>query len=114
MKLPNPPAPEKILARSIAKRKDGVEAFLKQDPPNQELAKSYADEVALLEEFLPSSSDAALGAEELAQLVERKVKELSAAGSSAMGSVMKALRAELTEAQVNGQTLAAAVKKALS
>jgi uncharacterized protein YqeY len=75
-----------LLAKLIKQRRESIEAFTKGGRP--ELAKQEADEIAIIQAFLPQQmSDA-----EAKAAVEAVVKELAASSVKDMGKVMATLK----------------------
>jgi uncharacterized protein YqeY len=106
---------EQVLATMIKQRRDSIEQFTKGNRP--ELAAKEADEIMVIEEFLPKALDEA----GLAALVAEAVAEVAAASGHAptpkeMGLVMKAVQAKLQAAGVRaeGRTVSELVKKQLA
>lgn len=98
-----------VLSKEAKKRRESIEAY--NAAGRADLAQIEADELAVLERYLP----AALGEDELRQLISAAVSEAEAAGLSgmkAMGAVMKTLNPQIA-GRADGAAVAAAVKQAL-
>jgi uncharacterized protein len=103
-----------VLTSMIKQRKDSIEEFTKGNRP--ELAAKEADEIKVIEEYMPKSA----GEDELRALVTATVAELRAGGTSLgpkdMGSVMKAAQAKIqaTGIRADGRVVSDLVKAALA
>ena len=106
---------EQVLASMIKQRRDSIEQFTKGNRP--ELAAKEADEILVIEEFLPKALDdaglAALVAEAVAEVAASAGKQPTA---KEMGVVMKAVQAKIqaTGARAEGRLVSELVKKALA
>jgi len=96
-----------IVDKLIKQRKDSIEAF--QKASRQDLADKEAEEMVVLQAYLP----ARLSADEVAAEVRTIVAELGAKGPGDMGKVMGAAKSRLAGKADMGQ-VSAAVKAALS
>jgi len=102
-----------VLTSMIKQRKDSIEQFTKGNRP--ELAAKEADEIKVIEEYMPKSA----GEDELRALVTATVAELRAGGATLgpkdMGSVMKAAQAKIqsTGLRADGRVVSELVKAAL-
>ena len=96
-----------IVRKQIKQRQDSIEQFEGAGRP--ELAENEKAEVAILEKYLP----AALGAEEVSQIVADAVAETGASSRSDMGKVMKIVQ-EKVAGRADGKTLSQEVMKHLS
>lgn len=95
-----------IVRKELKKRQDSIEQFTKGGRP--ELAAKEQAEAAILQEYLPQ----ALGAEELAALVQACIAEAGATSKAQMGAVMK-LAVAKAAGRADGKALSAAVSAAL-
>lgn len=95
-----------VIRKRIKQCQDAVEGFEKGGRAEQ-AAKEKA-EIALLETYLP----AALGADELAELVREAIAETGATGKAQMGAVMKAVMAKAS-GRADGKAVNAEVQKQL-
>lgn len=96
-----------IVRKQIKQRQDSIEQFEGAGRP--ELAENEKAEVAILEKYLP----AALGAEEVSQIVADAVAETGASSRADMGKVMKIVQ-EKVAGRADGKTLSQEVMKHLS
>ena len=76
-----------LLQKMVKQRRDSIAAF--EQAGRQELAQQEADEIAVIEEFLPKK----MGEAEAAAAIAAVIKEVGAAGQKDMGKVMAALKA---------------------
>jgi uncharacterized protein YqeY len=113
--LLTPAEEQAALATMIKQRRDSIELFTKGNRP--ELAAKEADEIVVIEEFLPKALDEA----GLTALVTEILAELAAAAGKTltpkeMGQGIKAVQARLQAAGVRaeGRLVSEAVKKALA
>jgi len=97
----------KVVQAAAKRGRESAEQYREGGRP--ELAEKEEAEILILEEFLP----AALGAEELAALVQETIAEISATSMADMGKLMKALQPKVA-GRADGRTLSVAVKEALS
>lgn len=103
-----------VLTSMIKQRKDSIEQFTKGNRP--ELAAREADEIKVIEEYMPKSA----GEDELRTLVTQTVAELRAGGATLgpkdMGTVMKAAQAKIqaTGLRADGRVVSELVKAALA
>ena len=97
-----------VIASLIKQRRDSIEQFEKGGRP--ELARKEADEIAVLERYLPPPIDAAV----LEATVDAAIQETGAATPKDMGKVMKAVTAKLAGAQVDGKGLSELVRRKLA
>jgi uncharacterized protein YqeY len=97
-----------VFTTMIKQRKDSIEQFEKGG--RQELAKREADEIAIIETYMPKS----LGEEEILATVRATVAEMGSPTMKDMGAVMKAAKAKFGDARVDGKILSDAVKKELA
>jgi len=96
-----------VVRRQIKQRQDSFEQFEKAG--RAELAAKEAQEISLLEVYLP----APLTEAELDALVQQAVATTGATGKADMGKVMKVLQ-ELTDGRADGRTLSQAIMRRLS
>ncbi len=96
-----------IIRKQIKQRLDSCEQFEKAGRP--ELAATEKTEIEILGRYLP----VALGAEELAAIIEQAVSDTGASGKADMGKVMKRSQ-ELAEGRADGKLLSAAVMARLA
>ncbi len=97
-----------VFSTMIKQRKDSIEQFEKGNRP--ELAKKEAEEITIIEAYMPK----ALSAEDIAATVAATVAEMGSPTMKDMGAVMKAVMARFGGARVDGKLVSEAVKKALS
>ena len=100
---------QQILSTLIKQRRDSIEQFTKGG--RQELADKEADEIKIIEHYLPK----AMGEEQIAEAVKATIAEMGSPTMKDMGTVMKNVMAKLqaTGARVEGKTVSELVKKAL-
>ena len=101
---------QQILSTLIKQRRDSIEQFTKGG--RQELADKEADEIKIIEHYLPK----AMGEEQIAEAVKATIAEMGSPTMKDMGTVMKNVMAKLqaTGARVEGKTVSELVKNALS
>ena len=101
---------QEILSTLIKQRRDSIEQFTKGG--RQELADKEADEIKIIEHYLPK----AMGEEQIAEAVKATIAEMGSPTMKDMGTVMKNVMAKLqaTGARVEGKTVSELVKKSLS
>jgi uncharacterized protein YqeY len=106
---------EQVLAGMIKQRRDSIDQFTKGNRPD--LAAKEADEIRVIEEFLPKAMDEAA----LKGLIGEVVAELAAANGAKptvkeMGLVMKAVQAKLSAQglRAEGRTVSELVKSVLA
>ena len=101
---------QQILSTLIKQRRDSIEQFTKGG--RQELADKEADEIKIIEHYLPK----AMGEEQIAEAVKATIAEMGSPTMKDMGTVMKNVMAKLqaTGARVEGKTVSELVKKALA
>ena len=75
-----------LLQSMIKQRRDSIEAYLKGG--RQELADGEAEEIDIIQRFLPDQ----MGDKELAEAVEQVIEEAGASSIKDMGNVMGMLR----------------------
>lgn len=100
---------QQILSTLIKQRRDSIEQFTKGG--RQELADKEAEEIKLIEHYLPK----AMGEEQIAEAVKATIAEMGSPTIKEMGTVMKNVMARLqaTGARVEGKTVSELVKKHL-
>lgn len=100
---------QQILSTLIKQRRDSIEQFTKGG--RQELADKEADEIKIIEHYLPK----AMGEEQIAEAVKATITEMGSPTMKDMGTVMKNVMAKLqaTGARVEGKTVSELVKKNL-
>lgn len=100
---------QQILSTLIKQRRDSIEQFTKGG--RQELADKEADEIKIIEHYLPK----AMGEEQIAEAVKAIIAEMGSPTMKDMGTVMKNVMAKLqaTGARVEGKTVSELVKKNL-
>jgi uncharacterized protein YqeY len=100
---------QQILSTLIKQRRDSIEQFTKGG--RQELADKEAEEIKMIEHYLPK----AMGEEQIAEVVKATIAEMGSPTLKEMGTVMKNVMAKLqaTGARVEGKTVSDQVKKSL-
>ena len=96
-----------VLSTMIKQRKDSIEQFTKGNRP--ELAQKEADEITLIETYMPKS----VSEEEIAATVRATIAEMGSPTMKDMGTVMKNVMAKFAGARVDGKVVSEAVKKGL-
>jgi hypothetical protein len=96
-----------LLQSLVKQRRESVEQFTKGGRP--ELAEKEAQEIAIIESYLP----AAPSADELEQAIAAAVAETGANSAKQMGAVVKAARARLQGKNVDGKALSDLVRTRL-
>ncbi len=99
-------AAQKVIKTMVRQRRDSIEQYEKGG--RVELARAEAEEIKILEEFLP----AALTPEEIEKIVKETVAELNASSMKDMGRVMKTVMSK-TQGRADGRTVQEIVKKTL-
>lgn len=97
----------KMLQKMVKQRKDSLEIFTQQNRP--ELAAKEAEEIAVIEKFLPKQ----LSAEEIKAELERIIAATGASSPADMGKVMGAATKQLA-GKADGKTISALVKELLA
>jgi uncharacterized protein YqeY len=92
-----------VLRKGIKKRRDSVEQYTNANRP--ELAQKEADEIVLLERYLPAAIDPAL--------IRSAVAEVIASGVTVMGQVMGKVLPRF-KGQVEGSVINAIVREELA
>lgn len=110
-----PQESEQVLAGMIKQRRDSIEQFTKGNRP--ELAAKEADEISVIEEFLPKAVDPTL----LSGIINEVISESAASSgvkpsAKEMGPIMKAIQSRLAAQglRAEGRTVSELVKKALA
>ncbi len=97
----------KLLQKLVKQRKDSLEIFEQQNRP--ELAKKEAEEIAIIEKFLPAQ----MSAEEIKGELEKIIAAVGASSPADMGKVMGAATKQLA-GKADGKTISALVKELLA
>ena len=92
-----------VLRKGIKKRRDSVEQYTAASRP--ELAQKEADEISLLERYLPAAVDP--------ELIRSAVRDVIAGGVTAMGQVMGKVLPRF-KGQVEGSVVNAIVREELA
>jgi uncharacterized protein len=96
-----------MLQKMVKQRRDSLEIYNQQNRP--ELAAKEAEEIAIIEKFLPAQ----LSAEELRAEVQQVITETGASSPADMGKVMGAASKKLA-GRADGKTISAVVKELLA
>ena len=97
----------KLLQKLVKQRKDSLTIFQEQN--RADLAQKEAEEIAVIEKFLPAQ----MSEEEVKAAVEAIVKELGAAGPQDLGKVMGLATKQLA-GQADGKVISAIAKSLLT
>jgi uncharacterized protein len=97
----------KMLQKLVKQRKDSEEIFRQQNRP--ELAQKEAEEIEVIEKFLPRQMDV----EELKVELRRIIAEVGAVSPADMGKVMGAATKQLA-GKADGKTISSTVKELLA
>ncbi len=97
----------KMLQKLVKQRKDSEEIFRQQNRP--ELAQKEAEEIEVIEKFLPSQ----MGAEELKAALQNIIAEVGATSPADMGKVMGVATRQLA-GKADGKAISSLVKEILS
>ncbi len=97
----------KLLQRLVKQRKDSLEIYTQQNRPD--LAKTEAEEIAVIEKFLPKQFSEV----ELKEAVAAIIAEVGATSPADMGKVMGVATKQLA-GKTDGKAISAAVKELLS
>ncbi len=100
-------AETKLLQKLVKQRKDSLEIFQQQNRP--ELASKEAEEIAVIEQFLPQP----LSEQEIRAGLQQIVAELGLRSPADMGKVMAAAN-KVFSGRVDGKTLSVYVKQMLT
>ena len=101
---------QQILSTLIKQRRDSIDAFTKGG--RQELADKEAEEIKMIEHYLPK----AMGEEQIAEAVKSTIAEMGSPTLKDMGTVMKNVMARFSGAgmRVDGKMVSQAVKRELA
>ncbi len=97
-----------VISSLIKQRRDSIEQF--QKGGREELARKEADEITILEKYLPPPVDPA----QLEAAVDAAIQETGATSPKDMGKVMKALTGQFAGGQVDGKALSESVRRKLA
>ena len=97
-----------VISSLIKQRRDSIEQF--QKGGREELARKEADEITVLETYLPPPIDPA----QLELAVDSAIHETGASSAKDMGKVMKVLTGKFAGAQVDGKALSELVRRKLT
>ena len=97
-----------VISSLIKQRRDSIEQF--QKGGREELARKEADEITVLEKYLPPPVDPA----QLELAVDEAIQETGASSAKDMGKVMKVLTGKFAGAQVDGKALSELVRRKLA
>ena len=96
-----------VFSTLIKQRRDSIEAFEKGNRP--ELAKKEADEIAIIEAYMPKAVSEA----DIIAAVNATIAEMGSPTMKDMGTVMKNTMAKFAGARVDGKLVSETVKKQL-
>jgi uncharacterized protein YqeY len=96
-----------VLSTLIKQRRDSIEQFTAGNRP--ELAQKEAEEIKLIEQYLP----AAVSGAEIEATVDQVIRETGASSPKDTGAVMKECMARFAGKLVDGKTVNAAVRARL-
>ena len=99
---------QKALQTLVKQRRDSIESYEKAG--RAELAAKEANEIAVIETYLPQAASA----DEIVAAVDAAVAETGASSIKDMGNVMKAAMAHLAGKSADGRAVSDAVKAKLS
>lgn len=97
----------KLLQKLVKTRKDSLEIFQQQNRP--ELAQKEAEEIAVIEKFLPKQ----MSPEEVKAIVQEIIRSTGASSPADMGKVMGVATKQLA-GKADGKTISALVKELLA
>lgn len=97
----------KMLQKMMKQRKDSLEIFNQQN--RDDLAKKEAEEIAVIEKFLPAQ----MGEEELKAALAQIIQQVGASSPADMGKVMGVATKQLA-GKADGKSISAAVKELLA
>jgi uncharacterized protein YqeY len=97
----------KLLQKLVKQRKDSLEIFQQQNRP--ELAQKEAEEIEVIEKFLPKQMDA----DELKQALLAIIAQVGASSPSDLGKVMGVASKQLS-GKADGKAISTMVKELLS
>ena len=98
----------KLLRSQVKQRRDSIEQYRKG--ARQDLVDKETAEIAVLESYLPQAASQ----EEIEQAVAAALAETGATSMKEMGTVMKAVMAQLASKNPDGRAVSEAVKKKLT
>lgn len=96
-----------VVRSGVKQRNDAIAQY--RDAGRAELAEQEAEEVTVLEQYLP----AALPEQELEDIVTRAIADLGASGMKDMGTVMKSVMAAVA-GRADGSAVSAKVREKLA
>ena len=102
--------PEKeirLLQKLVKQRKDSLDIYTKQG--REDLATTEAEEIAVLEKYLPAQ----MSEDELKEVLQKIVAETGASSMADMGKVMGMASSQLA-GKAEGKTIAAIVRSLLT
>lgn len=97
-----------VFSTLIKQRKDSIDAFEKGNRP--ELAKKEAEEIAIIEAYMPKAVDEA----DVIAAVQATIAEMGSPTMKDMGTVMKSVMAKFAGARVDGKLVSDTVKTELA
>ena len=97
-----------VVSSLIKQRRDSIEQF--ERGGRAELARKEAEEITVLERYLPPPLDPAV----LDAAVDAAIQETGATSPKDMGKVMKVVTGKLSGAQVDGKALSELVRRKLA
>lgn len=97
----------KLLQKMLKQRKDSLDIFKQQN--REDLATKEAEEIAVIEKFLPKQ----LSEAELTELIQTIITEVGATSVADLGKVMGVASKQLA-GKADGKTISATVKTLLS
>lgn len=97
----------KAMQSLVKQRKDSIEQY--KSAGRDELAEKEAEEIAVIEEYLPQAADA----EEIEKAVTQAIAETGASSMKEMGAVMKASEAKLSGKIIDRKIMSETVKAKL-
>ncbi|MBE2231508.1 MAG: GatB/YqeY domain-containing protein [Chitinophagaceae bacterium] len=97
----------KLLQKLVKTRKDSLEIFQQQNRP--ELAQKEAEEIAVIEKFLPKQ----MSPDEVKAIVQEIIRSTGASSPADMGKVMGVATKQLA-GKADGKTISALVKELLA
>jgi len=97
----------RVLQSLVKLRRDSIEQYEKAG--RAELAAKEADEIAVIETYLPAAPDEAT----IARVVEETIAEIGATSAKDMGAAMKAVMAKFAGQIVDGKVISQLVKARL-
>lgn len=96
-----------VIIKESKQRQDAIEQFTQAN--RKDLADKEADELKVLQEYLPKQ----LSTAEIEEIISNTIKEVNASSPKDMGKVISAIMAQY-KGQIDGKTLSESVKKQLS